>query len=129
VILADLDVNLRKQEGTTTQGDVPFTGSGYKSAPNLNHSQTILPVFERSPCPITVDSSLAVDDDEDTKTRYSIGTTVDPCHAQNYVVELSSNSYSKIRKFVNDKNRNMLSMVLLEFVKAFAIKICYDTLT
>ncbi len=108
--------------------DVPFTDSGYKSAPNLEHCPIAQPDLEKSPHPLNVNSSLAREDgdDNDAKTLYSMGTTVNSGHAQTYIIELSKDIYSKLRQSVHAKDLGVLLKVLPELVKAFAIKLCYD---
>ncbi|CZR67883.1 uncharacterized protein PAC_17782 [Phialocephala subalpina] len=131
ISIARLDENLREQREMVDQADVPLTDSGYHSAPNLNNLPHFQSVFEETARPGNIKSSLAGDhgDDNDTKTLYSLGTTVDPGHARNYIFELSNDIYSKLHQFFEAKNRTMLSMVLPELIKAFAIKIYHDTPT
>jgi hypothetical protein len=122
------DEDLGEQQGIDVKGDMPFTDSGYKSAPNVEHPLNVQPALERSPHQLNVDSSSARGDgsDYDVKTLYSIGTTVNPAHAQNYIIELSKDIYSRLCRFVDAKNWNVLSKVLPELTKAFAIKLYHD---
>jgi hypothetical protein len=122
------DEDLGEQQGIDVKGDMPFTDSGYKSAPNVEHPLNVQPALERSPHHLNVDSSSARGDgsDYDVKTLYSIGTTVNPAHAQNYIIELSKDIYSRLCRFVDAKNWNVLSQVLPELTKAFAIKLYHD---
>jgi hypothetical protein len=108
--------------------DMPFTDSGYKSAPHLEHSMDVEPVLEKSTCPLSGHSPPQRGDrsDYDAKTLYSIGSTVNPGHARNYVTELSKDIYSKLHRSIDAKDMTVLSKILPGLVKAFAIKLCHD---
>jgi hypothetical protein len=110
--------------------DVPFTDSGYRSAPHLEHSMNVEPVLEKSKCLLSGHSPPQGGDrgDCDARTLYSIGSTVNPGHARNYVIELSKDIYSELHRSVDAKDLDMtvLSEILPELVKAFAIKLCHD---
>jgi hypothetical protein len=110
------------------KGDVPLTDSGYKSAPNLDNSPNSQPILEKSPRPFIVDSSAIGGSrgDDDAKTIYSIGTTVDPGYARKYIIELCNDMYSKLRLSIDTTNRSALTIILPELIKAFAIKLCHD---
>jgi hypothetical protein len=108
--------------------DVPFTDYGYKSAPHVEHSMNVNPVLEKSTCPLSGHPPPQRGDrgDYDVKTLYSIGSTVNPGHARNYVMELSKDIYSKLHRYIDAKDMTVLSNILPELVKAFAIKLCHD---
>jgi hypothetical protein len=127
--IAHLSESLQEQREIVDQANVPLTDSGYLSPPKFNNLTNVQSVFEESAYLRNIDFSLAADhgDDSDTKFLCSLETTVDPGHARNYVFELSKDIYSKLHKFVEAKNRSMLSAVLPELIKAFAIKIYHDT--
>jgi hypothetical protein len=110
------------------KGDVPLTDSGYKSAPNLDNYPNSQTILEKSPRPFIVDSSAIGGSrgDDDAKTIYSIGTTVDPGHARKYIIELCNDMYSKLRQSIDTTNRSALTIILPELIKAFAIKLCHD---
>lgn len=124
------DEDLGEQQGIDAKGDMPFTDSGYKSAPNVEHPLNVQLAPERSPHQLNIDSSSTGGDgsDYDMKTLYSIGTTVNLAHAQNYIIELSKDIYSRLCRFVDTKNWNVLSKVLPELTKAFAVKLYHDAL-
>jgi hypothetical protein len=114
--------------GLAMKDDMPFTDSGYNSAPHLEHSLNVQPVLEGSPCPLIVCSSSPRGDggDYDAKTLYSIGTTVNPGHARNYIIELAKDIYNKLHHSIDVKDVTVLPKILPELVKAFAIKLCHD---
>ncbi|KAH8769339.1 hypothetical protein BGZ57DRAFT_856298 [Hyaloscypha finlandica] len=120
---------LQEREGILVKGDVPFTDSGYKSAPNPDRHQNSQHILEKSPRPFNVKSCAAEGSrsDEDAKTIYSIGTTVDSGYARKYIIELSSDIFGKLRQVIDFKDRTALSKVLPGLVKAFAIKLCLDS--
>jgi hypothetical protein len=109
--------------------EVPFTDSGYKSAPNLDHSPNSQPVLVKSPRPFDVDCSASEGSRGygDTKTTYSISSTVDPGYARKYIIELCNDIYSNLRQSVDATNLSALTTVLPELIKAFAIKLCHDS--
>ena len=121
----------QQHERLTMKDDVPFTDSGYKSAPHLEHSLNIQPVLEESPCLLNASSSSARgdEDDYDAKTLYSLGSTVNPGHARSYIWELSKDIYNKLHRSIDAKDVGVLSKILPELVKAFAIKLCHDAPT
>jgi hypothetical protein len=126
-----LHENVKDQQGGDVKDDVPFTDSGYKSALNLEHSLNVQPDLEKSPDPPDVDSSSARadGDDNDAKTLYSLGTTVNPGHARNYIMELAKDIHSNLHRAVGAKDLTVLSNVLPQLLKAFAIKLCHDAPT
>jgi hypothetical protein len=125
---SSLYYDLQETEEILVKGNVPFTDSGYKSAPNLDNSPNSQPILETSPRPFIVDSSAIGGSrgDDDTKTIYSIGTTVDPGYARKYIIELCNDIYSKLRQSIDTINRSALTTILPELIKAFAIKLCND---
>ncbi|KAN0089561.1 hypothetical protein V8E51_019821, partial [Hyaloscypha variabilis] len=123
-----LNDDLPENQGILMKGDVPFTESGYKSAPNLEYSPSSLPILEKSPSSFSVDPSATEGSrrDDDAKTTYSIGTTVDPGYARKYIIELCDDIYSKLRHSVDAANMSALTTTLPELIKAFAMKLCHD---
>ncbi|PMD33003.1 hypothetical protein L207DRAFT_639742 [Hyaloscypha variabilis F] len=124
-----LSDDLPENQGILVKGNVPFTESGYKSAPNLENSPSSLPILEKSPSSFSVDLSAAEGSrcDNDAKTTYSIGTTVNPGYARKYIIELCDDIYSKLRQSVNAANRSALTKTLPELIKALAMKLCHDS--
>ena len=125
---SSLYYDLKETEEILVKGNVPFTDSGYKSAPNLDNSPNSQPILEKSPRPFIVDSSAIGGSrgDDDAKTIYSIGTTVDPGYARKYIIELCNDMYSKLRQSIDTTNRSALTIILPELIKAFTIKLCHD---
>jgi hypothetical protein len=125
-----LEEDLEEQEGMDVYPE-PFTDSGYKSAPNLENCPNVQSGPEKSPHPINIDSSLPADDGDnnDAKTSYSIGTTVNPGNASSYIVELCKDIYSKLHRSIDAEDMSLLSKVLPELIKAFAIKLCHEDAT
>jgi hypothetical protein len=125
---SSLYYDLQETAGILVKGDVNFTDSGYKSAPNLDNSPISQPLLEKSPRPFIIDSSATGGSrgDGDAKTTYSIGTTVDPGYARKYIIELCNDIYSKLRPSIDTINRSALTTILPELIKAFAIKLCND---
>jgi hypothetical protein len=125
---SSLYCDLQEKEGIPVKDDVPFTDSGYKSAPNMDNSPNSQPVLEKSPRLFNVDSSAigSFRVDDDAKTTFSIGTTVDPGYARKYITELCNDIYSKLRQSVGTINRSALTTILPELIKAFAIKLYHD---
>ncbi|KAH6696440.1 hypothetical protein BKA61DRAFT_252267, partial [Leptodontidium sp. MPI-SDFR-AT-0119] len=121
--------DLQERDGILVKSEVPFTDSGYKSAPNLDHSPNFQPVLVKSPGPFNTDASAAEGSrgDDYAKTIYSIGSTVDPGYARKYIIELCNHIYSKLRQSVDATNWSALTTVLPELIKAFAIKLCHDS--
>jgi hypothetical protein len=122
-----LEEILEEQEGMDTY-PAPFTDSGYKSAPNLENCPNVKSGREKSPNPINTDSSPPAGDGDnnDAKTSYSIGTTVNPRHASSYIVELCKDIYNKLHRSVVAEDMSLLSKGLPELIKAFAIKLCHE---
>lgn len=98
-----------------------FTDSGYASAPNLNGYLSIKsPTGKRgSPGPNCTDN-------DDTATLYSAGTTVAPARAQTYISEICNDIYSKLNDSVNAKTWPVVSKILPDLVKAFAVRLGND---
>lgn len=121
--------DLQEKDGILVKGEVPFTDSGYKSAPNLDHFPNSQPVLVKSPRQFNADSSAAEGSrgDDDAKTIYSIGSTVDPGYTRKYIIELCNDIYAKLRQSVDATNWSTLTTVLPELIKAFAIKLCHDS--
>jgi hypothetical protein len=122
-----LEEDLEEQEGMDTY-PAPFTDSGYKSAPNLENCPNVKSGREKSPNPINTDSSPPAGDGDnnDAKTSYSIGTTVNPRHASSYIVELCKDIYNKLHRSIDAEDMSLLSKGLPELIKAFAIKLCHE---
>lgn len=127
---APLELEQKEQQigAILMKDDVPFTDSGYKSIPHPEHSMNVLPVLEKLTFPPSDPSRPQTNDrgNYDTKTLYSIGSTVNQGHAQNYVMELSRDIYSKLHRSIDTRDITVLSKILPELVKAFAIKLCHD---
>ncbi|PQE04303.1 Pfs domain protein [Rutstroemia sp. NJR-2017a BBW] len=130
-LVSERDHKEQQYVGIAMKDDVPFTDSGYNSAPHLEHSLNVQPVLEESPCPLIVCSSSARSDggDYDAKTLYSIGTTVNPGHSRNYIIELAKDFYNKLHRSIDVEDVTVFPKILPELVKAFAIKLCHDAPT
>jgi hypothetical protein len=111
------------------RSEVPFTDSGYASLPKLNHRTNMAPAFDKLKCPANTEFSTTVTDTdrEDANTIYSAATTVGPARAQHYIAQLCSDIYNKLGQCFDDRLWNTLSEALPELIKAFAIKIGYDS--
>lgn len=98
-----------------------FTDSGYASAPNMNGYLSIKsPTGKRgSPGPNCTDN-------DDTATLYSAGTTVAPARAQTYISEICNDIYSKLNDSVNAKTWPVVSKILPDLIKAFAVRLGND---
>jgi hypothetical protein len=109
----------------------PFTDSGYASVPYPNHTSHVPSALEQSQVPADSEPSTALDDKdrEDVRTVYSAATTVGPAHAQNYISELCSDIYNRLGSCLDPNLRKTLPGALPWLVKAFAIKIGYDSPT
>jgi hypothetical protein len=112
-----------------TSYKAPFTDSGYASLPNLNHFSHIPSSLEKSQFPANTEPSTTIDDidREDSRTAYSATTTVGPAHTQIYIAELCSDICSKLGPSFDAKLWSTLSGALPGLIKAFAIKIGYDS--
>jgi hypothetical protein len=108
--------------------DVPFTDSGYRSMPNPDASSNGRAHLSKTQHPLSTDSSLPKSSQNDigVKTTYSLETTADQSYTRKFIFELCKDIYYKSYQFVDIKNRSILSKVLPELIKAFAIKLCYD---
>ena len=125
---SSLYYDLQETEGILVEGDVPFTDSGYKSAPNLDNCPNSQPILDKSPRRFIVDSSATggSQGDDDAKTTYSIDTAVDPDYARKCIIELCNDIYSKLHQSIDTINRSALTTILPELIKAFAIRLCHD---
>jgi hypothetical protein len=125
---SSLYYDLQETEGILVEGDVPFTASGYKSAPNLDNSPNSQPILGKPPPPFVIDSSATggSQGDDDAKKTYSINTAVDPVYARKCIVELCNDIYSKLHQSIDTINRRALTTILPELIKTFAIKLCHD---
>jgi hypothetical protein len=118
----------RAQQDETALEDVPFTDSGYASAPNRNTTSNLQlmdqpRLSEKNKPTGTINDT----DGEDFKTIYSAGSTVDRPLAQQYIADLCSNIFSKLGKQFDSQIWSTISSALPELMKAFAIKIGYDS--
>lgn len=121
----EIERSLHRDEGRT-EILAPFTDSGYKSAPNLEHYPCVQFDAQES---LHLPNVLAMcnEDVDEAKTSYSLGSTVDLSTTRKYIADLSSDMFGKLRKhFVDPTNRTVLSKILPELIKAFAVKICHD---
>ena len=127
----DEDEELRSanQQLLGTSYKAPFTDSGYASLPNLNHSSHIPSSLEKSQFPTNTEPSTTINDidREDARTSYSATTTIGPAHTQIYIAELCSDICSKLGPSFDAKLWSTLSGALPGLMKAFAIKIGYDS--
>ncbi|KAL6400185.1 homeobox protein hoy1 [Ilyonectria robusta] len=98
-----------------------FTDSGYASAPNLNGYLSI-----KSPTRKTGSPGPNCTDNDDTATLYSAGTTVAPARAQTYISEICNDIYSKLNDCVNAKTWPVVSKILPDLIKAFAVRLGND---
>lgn len=113
-----------------TSDDAPFTDSGYSSLRNnLNHHLTIPSPLEKSQRPADTEQSVSMNpiDRDDAKTSYSAATTVGPVHAQHYIAELCGDIYGNLRQCFSKNHWSTLSKALPVLIKAFAVKIGYDS--
>ena len=113
-------------EGMLVEAEVPFTDSGYKSAPNIGYLPGVQADPEQSPSQPKV-LAMGDKDKEDARTLYSIGSTIDLANAQKCIVDISSDMFGKLRDYAVDPNdRAVFSRALPDLIKAFAFKICHD---
>jgi hypothetical protein len=104
-----------------------LTDSGYASGPLPRYSaskrseEVIQPVEDMSR-----EKYVGIDE-EDCRTTYSAATTLATTDAQKYVDELSQDIHGKLRAELNPGNWPMLSMVLPDLVRAFSIRIAYES--
>jgi hypothetical protein len=129
---ADFSENELRPENRQLVGTsykAPFTDSGYASLPNLNHPSHVPATLEKLKSPANTEPSTTINDidREDAKTSYSAATTVGPAHAQIYISELCSDVYSKLRPSFDARLWSTLSEALPGLIKAFAIKIGYNS--
>jgi len=119
--------DLQEKKGIL-KSDAPFTDSGYRSAPNLDHFPYPQLMLEKSPRQSDVDSSAIEGSraDEDARTTYSIGTTVDPGYARKYIIELCNDIHSKLLQSGNGIDKSRLPKILPELIRAFALKLYHD---
>jgi hypothetical protein len=114
-------------ESVEVESVVPFTDSGYKSAPNVGYPPVDQANPKQSPCPPKKVPEMGRNEVEDTRTQYSIGSTVDPVNARKCIVDIASDMFGKLQlNGVGPKNRTVFSQVLPDLIKAFAFKICDD---
>lgn len=111
------------------RSEVPFTDSGYASLPKLNRPTSIVSTLDELRCLANTEISTAVNDmdREDANTVYSAGTTVGPARAQHYIAQLCNDIYNKLGQCFDDTLWDTLSEALPGLIKAFAIRIGYDS--
>ncbi len=102
--------------GTTRLEDieVPFTDSGYASAPPAGSKQ--------GPAQAGNDDD---DDDCDSRTIISTATTVVPYVAQNSITEVCNNIYNKIYRHIDEHNMDSFFETLPDFIKIFALRFAH----
>ncbi|KAH7144199.1 hypothetical protein B0J13DRAFT_622763 [Dactylonectria estremocensis] len=107
---------------------VAFTDSGYASALNPNEYLNSKPSTgeEASPDPNTSLAATIGIDNDDTATLYSAGTTVAPARAQTYIAEICNDIYGNLKDCVNAETWPVVSKVLPDLIKAFAIRLGND---
>ena len=112
-----------------TNYGVPFTDSAYASLPHLGPSQDVPSSLEKPQCPAKIGPSTTTEDIDrgDTKTVYSAATTIGLTRTQNYITDLCSDIYCEIRQYFDAKLWSTISRALPGLIKAFAIKIGYDS--
>ncbi|KAI0386973.1 hypothetical protein F5Y04DRAFT_242709 [Hypomontagnella monticulosa] len=103
--------------------DVPFTDSGYASAPNRNRQ----PASNKIDRPTATNTENCTDsssrDQDDSRTRYSEATTTRPEIVQKSVHDVCSNIYNRLRRNINNKNWRLIQKSLPYLIKVFAIKL------
>ncbi|KAH6989653.1 hypothetical protein BKA56DRAFT_258911 [Ilyonectria sp. MPI-CAGE-AT-0026] len=116
-----LDSPVPQEFGRDFKDEGAFTDSGYASAPNLNGYLSIKSSTGKrgSPGPNCTDN-------DDTATLYSAGTTVAPARAQAYISEICNDIYSKLNHCVNSKTWPVVSKILPDLIKAFAVRLGND---
>ncbi|KUJ16939.1 uncharacterized protein LY89DRAFT_733938 [Mollisia scopiformis] len=118
------------QQDETALEDIPLTDSGYASAPNRNNTSNLqLMEQPRSSQKNKSTGTINKTDGEDSKTIYSAGSTVARPLAQQYIADLCSNIFGKLGKQFDSQIWSTISSALPELMKAFAIKIGYDSST
>ncbi|OBT67903.1 hypothetical protein VE03_02433 [Pseudogymnoascus sp. 23342-1-I1] len=107
----------------------PFTDSGYASILKTNISRNDLPLADKPQCPVADKSNVKMgnEDTEDTKTIYSAAASIDLPQSQQYITELCGDIFNKLENHFDSTNWNTLEKRLPSLIKAFAVKIGYDS--
>jgi hypothetical protein len=103
------------------------TDSGYASGPNakcclnVESSNDLVLSFGRD-----VNSRGSEVDKIDSRTEYSVATTISPVQTHTYMNEICQDIYSKVRDRMDVQDWPVLSKSLPDLVKAFSVKVGFD---
>lgn len=106
----------------TVEGEVPFTDSGYASAPKLKRQSSSRSIKAPKREPEETDSVQCENEVDDRRTSYSAATTIDH-NARTYISEFCSDIYNHVLRHIDVIQWPTISQVLPDFLKAFAIRI------
>ncbi|KAH7151914.1 hypothetical protein B0J13DRAFT_251562 [Dactylonectria estremocensis] len=109
--------------------EVAVTDSGYASLHNPNGCLIAKPSTEKGGSPRINTSPIATMNgihNDDAPTLYSYETTIAPAGAQSYIAEICSDIYSNLNDCINAKMWPLVSKILPDLLKAFAVRLGSD---
>ncbi|RYP24693.1 hypothetical protein DL765_000420 [Monosporascus sp. GIB2] len=125
----DLGVSRLSQQQLSKGDDMPFTDSGYASAPNHNYPSNIwTPADKPGGMDPEHPTSSTGKNGDDTKTVYSAATTIMPAIARKSLFDICSDIYNRLGRNINHRNWKSISKNIPSLIKAFALKLGSDTL-
>ncbi|KFY28123.1 hypothetical protein V491_00626 [Pseudogymnoascus sp. VKM F-3775] len=126
---AKLDWNGHISAVDEVTGEGPCTDSGYASIlkADVCKNDPPFPVSQQFRVDDKLNVKMGDEDTEDSKTIYSAATSIDLPQSQQYITELCGDIFNKLENHFNSRNWDTLEIALPSLIKAFAIKIGYDS--